>query len=123
MDLKVGPINSLFNGILEVRDKVEGERYNLKIDVEGKIGTVNALGSIQLSPEGEDTTVNFEGNAKLSGPIARLGQRVMSGVSRLFMKQFFKGLEQEVEKAKTVSGLTPPENRRHASWEYLLRLR
>ena len=47
--IKMGPINSGFKGTLEVRDKSEPLSYRLVIGVKGRIGTVDAEGTIALA--------------------------------------------------------------------------
>lgn len=107
MDIKMGPIKSLFNGTLEVVDKEEPKSYRLLIDVDAKIGTVSAQAGIALRPREDGTALFFEADTKLSGLLARMGQRVLSGVARLFTSQFFKALEQELSGAKTLEPVSP----------------
>ena len=94
-EIKMGPINSNFDGTLEVVDKVAPESYKLLISVDGKIGTIVATGAIALQPGNQGTILSFQGDAKLTGVMARMGQRVLSGVGRMFTNQFFKALERE----------------------------
>ena len=42
------------------------------------------------------TTVSFDGDVKLSGVLATMGQRVIGGVANTLTKQFFKNLESEL---------------------------
>lgn len=96
--VKMGPVNGTFKGSMAVVDKVAGESFKLKMKMNGKIGNVAAEGQIKLSPaDGNNTLVNFAGDAKLSGTLARTGQRVMSGVAKTMTNQFFKALEDEIE--------------------------
>ena len=95
-DIKMGPIKSACDGTLEVTDKVAPERYTLLINVDGKIGTVSAEGGFDLQDQDGSTVVNFSGDAKMNGILARMGQRVISGVARMFTKQFFSALEREL---------------------------
>ena len=95
-EIKMGPINSNFDGSLQVVDRVDLESYKLLISVDGKVGTVDAEGTIAVRVEDDRTIVSFAGDAKMTGVLARMGQRVISGVGRMFTKQFFKGLEQEL---------------------------
>mgnify|MGYP001173441322 CR=1 FL=1 len=94
--IKMGPINSGFTGTLEVRDKSEPLSYQLVIGVKGRIGTIDAEGTFGLRPKGSDTDVSFSGDARMTGVIARMGQRVLSGVAKMFTNQFFQGLEREL---------------------------
>ena len=97
LHIKLGPINTEFHGNMAVVDKVEEEYFRLLIDVDAKIGIVAAEGKIQLKPNGQGTLVEFVGDAKLSGKLAAMGQRVLSAVARMFTKQFFRALEQETK--------------------------
>ncbi|MXX37918.1 MAG: carbon monoxide dehydrogenase, partial [Gemmatimonadetes bacterium] len=91
-----GPINSTFNGALQVVDSKEPESYRLLIDVDGKIGQIAAKGHVRLAENHETTTVEVEGGSQLTGRLASMGQRLLSGVARMFTNQFFKALEREV---------------------------
>lgn len=96
-EVKIGPVKGSFKGDLEVADKVEPESFVLKVKQNSKIGNVAAEVKINLnSINEEETQMAFEGEAKMSGLLARTGQRVMSGVSNTLTKQFFKALEEEL---------------------------
>lgn len=107
--IKMGPINSTFSGTLRVVDRAAPERFRLLIDVAGKAGAVDAQATVATLPaagadtgagaEPERTTVTFSAEAKLTGLLVRMGQRVISGVGRLLTKQFFQALERELEGA------------------------
>ena len=94
--IKMGPVNSGFEGTFELRDKREPLGYRLIIEADGRIGTIAAEGTFELRREGDATIVSFNGDARLTGILARMGQRVLSGVGRMFTNQFFKALEGEV---------------------------
>jgi carbon monoxide dehydrogenase subunit G len=95
-DIKMGPINSGFDGTLEVADQVAPASYRLLVEVDSKIGAVSAEGLFNIQADGDGTVVAFQGDAKMSGVLARMGQRVISGVARMFTKQFFAALEEEL---------------------------
>lgn len=96
LHIKMGPINSAFNGALQVVDSKEPESYRLLIDVDGKIGQIRAEGRVRLADRGGETTVAVEGGSQLTGRLASMGQRLLSGVARMFTNQFFKALEREI---------------------------
>jgi carbon monoxide dehydrogenase subunit G len=99
--VKLGPVNGSFKGHMEVSDQVKPERFTLHMKQTSKIGNVNATGSIALKTiEGNQTEVAFDGDAKLSGTLARTGQRVLSGVARTMTNQFFSSLEKEINAVK-----------------------
>ena len=99
-EVKMGPVNGSFTGGLNISDKSEPESFTLHVKQNSKIGNVSADIKINLkSLSADQTEVSFNGKAKLSGLLARTGQRVLSGVSNTLSKQFFKALEKEIGEA------------------------
>ncbi|MBO9203725.1 MULTISPECIES: CoxG family protein [Niastella] len=97
LDIKLGPVNGSFTGNLQLDDLQEPSSFTLKGQQNSKIGNANAAIKINLLPVGtNDTEIAFEGDVKLSGMLASLGQRVMGGVSNTLSKQFFANLEKEL---------------------------
>lgn len=96
--VKMGPVSGSFSGDLKVADKREPEHFALKIQQSSKIGNVAADVGIDLDEATPGRTkLTFDGKARLSGLLARTGQRVLSGVANTLSKQFFKALEKELE--------------------------
>jgi carbon monoxide dehydrogenase subunit G len=96
-EVKMGPVNGSFNGTMEVADQKPQESFKLIIKQNSKIGNVSAEGSILLKNlNANQTEVIFSGDAKLSGTLARTGQRVLSGVANTLTDQFFLALENEI---------------------------
>lgn len=97
-DVKIGPVKGNFKGTLEVADPVAPEKFTLKMKQNSKIGNVSAEGVIALKAVSKDQTeVEFSGDARLSGTIARTSQRLVSGVAKTLTDQFFESLEQEIQ--------------------------
>ena len=95
--IMMGAVNGLFDGEMEVLDKVAPQSFTLKMTMNGKIGTVIAQGQLQFKPlNALQTEVIFSGDAQLSGTLARTGQRVMGGVAKTMTRQFFKSLEKQI---------------------------
>ena len=102
LDIKIGPVSSSFSGDLRMYDIMEQKGFTLKVQQNSKIGNANAVIKIDLMPVNEDQTeVSFNGEVKLSGLLATMGQRVIGGVAKTVSKQFFTNLEKELEKSKS----------------------
>lgn len=100
--VRVGPVKGNFNGNLSIKDKVDEESCTLVVDQKSKMGNVVAEIVMKFIPaEGGQTEVNYTGEAKMSGTLASMGQRIMSGVVSTLSKQFFKSMEEEIEKQKS----------------------
>ena len=96
-EVKIGPVKGSFKGKVDLEDKEAPKSFKLLVKQNSKIGNVSADIAINLSPVEEGCKVAFDGKAKLSGLLARTGQRVLSGVSNTLSKQFFAALEKELE--------------------------
>jgi len=100
-EVKIGPVKGNFKGSLEVVNAVPPEKFTLLIKQKSKIGNVSAEGTISLKPQDKNTTeVEFAGDAKLSGTIARTSQRLVNGVAKSLTSQFFESLEVEIAERK-----------------------
>ncbi|CCH02897.1 hypothetical protein FAES_4898 [Fibrella aestuarina BUZ 2] len=100
-EIKLGPVSGSFSGSLSLADIRENEGYTLLVKQNSKIGNADATVNMALKPVGDNQTeVSFDGNARLSGLLARTGQRVISGVATTLTKQFFENLEGAVANAQ-----------------------
>ncbi len=66
-----------------------------------RIGNADVKVHMNLaSSDNNKSTLNFDGNTKLSGLNARTGQRVLSGVANVITKEVFEALEAHIESIK-----------------------
>lgn len=90
--LGIAAIRGEYTGWLEIRDAKSPESYRLQIHAQGSAGFVDADMVIELVQEGSSTTVRYAVTAQTGGLIAGVGQRILSGVAKMFIKDFFKSL-------------------------------
>jgi carbon monoxide dehydrogenase subunit G len=104
-EVKMGPVSGTFEGTMETINLNPMESFTLIMKQNSKIGNVVAEGNIVLKTIDEGhTEMLFDGEAKLSGLLARTGQRVLSGVANSLVGMFFKALEKEIEQANSPEG-------------------
>lgn len=109
-EIKIGPVQGSFKGDLSIKDKKEPEGFILVLSQKSKIGNATAEVKLNIIPQtAEETKVKYEGKAKLSGVLARTGQRVIGGVVKTLAKQFFKALEAELAKGTSDAEVSPSE--------------
>lgn len=97
-EIKLGPVSGKFSGGLTLTNIQEPSRFTLNVTQNSKIGNADAEIKINLFDLGNSQTeLSFEGDAKLSGLLARTGQRVLSGVANSLTKQFFENFEEELQ--------------------------
>lgn len=105
LEIKLGPVNSSFTGDLQLEDITEQKGFTLKVQQKSKIGNANAAIKINLLAINDgQTEVVFDGDAKLSGMLAGMGQRLIGGVSNTLTKQFFSNLEKELKPPVPLKG-------------------
>lgn len=96
-EIKLGPVIGKFSGGLTLTEINEPTTFTLNVTQNSKIGNADAEIKINLHDLGNSQTeLSFEGDAKLSGLLARTGQRVLSGVANSLTKQFFENFEEEL---------------------------
>ena len=97
ISMKLGPVSSSFTGNLQMEDIQQEKGFTLKVQQNSKIGNANAAIKIDITPVVENQTeVSFEGDVKLSGMLASMGQRVLGGVANTLSKQFFTNMDKEL---------------------------
>jgi carbon monoxide dehydrogenase subunit G len=101
LEIKLGPVSGSFNGNLSMEEIDVPKGFTLKVQQNSKIGNANAAIKIGLqNVEETKTEVSFDGDVKLSGLLASMGQRVIGGVANTLSKQFFSNLEKEINGQK-----------------------
>ncbi len=96
-DIRMGPVKGRFTGSLAIEDKVAPESCTIVLDQKSKIGNVKASITLKLVPLADyQTAVGYTGEARMSGMLARMGQRLLGGVVSTLAKQFFSAFEKEV---------------------------
>lgn len=97
-EIKLGPVSGKFSGGLTLTNIQEPSTFTLNVIQNSKIGNADAEIKINLFDLGNSQTeLSFDGDAKLSGLLARTGQRVLSGVANSLTKQFFENFEEELQ--------------------------
>lgn len=97
LGVKLGPVSASFAGNLHMEDVVQDMGFTLKVQQNSKVGNASAAIQIGLVPVGDhQTEVAFDGDVKLSGMLASMGQRLIGGVANTLSKQFFQNLEKEL---------------------------
>ena len=96
-DIKLGPVSGSFAGDLQLENLEAPQRFTLNLQQCSKIGNAKGMINISLQPVDEaKTELSFEGDVKLSGLLASMGQRIVGGVASTLTKQFFHNLEKEL---------------------------
>ena len=94
MEVGIGPIKGTFHGKIQMKEKEPPRSYRLVIEGSGAAGFVRGEGALTLQPESDDTTaVLVSGDGQVGGIMAGVGQRLVEGVAKQLMGQFFKCMQ------------------------------
>ena len=97
LEIGVGPIKGAFGGKILMCDKNPPLSYKLIVDGSGAAGFVRGDGKLTLEQsEGDKTAVLVSGDAQVGGLIAGVGQRLLEGVAKQMMAQFFRCLQSQL---------------------------
>jgi carbon monoxide dehydrogenase subunit G len=96
IEVGVGPVKGTYDGKVSIADRSEPERMTLKVEGGGKAGTIKATGELRLEERDGKTLVAYSGDAQVTGLIASVGHRLIGGVAKQMVGEFFKALEREL---------------------------
>ncbi len=88
-----------YKGAVKIGALNRPESYAIAVAGRGAAGFVNGEGKVALRPDGGQTVVDVAGSAKVGGAIARVGQRLLGGVSKTMTDRFFQCLKQKIDAA------------------------
>ena len=90
MKVGVGAIKGTFEGKVKLLDQEPPRKYRMAIEGKGGPGFVRGEAVMELSEtEGGGTRVAYDADVQVGGLIASVGQRMLGGVSRMMLDQFF----------------------------------
>ena len=99
LEISMGPIGTSFSGNAQMEDIVEQKKFTLKMQQSNKMGNANSTMKVELVPVNDsETEVIFDGELKITGLLASMGQKVLSCAANILTKQFFANLDHELAK-------------------------
>jgi carbon monoxide dehydrogenase subunit G len=96
LKLGIAAIKGNYSAQVKVSDKTPPEGYRLTISGSGGPGFVNVDGHLKLVPQDAQTRVDYRFDVQVGGMIAAVGQRMLGGVAKMMMGEFFKGLQKQL---------------------------
>lgn len=92
----VGAIRGNYKSTIRLTDIAEPSSYKMNVEGKGGSGFVKGIAAIELAEQGEQTVLNVVGDGNVSGPVAGVGQRMLGGVAKMLMGQFFECLKKQL---------------------------
>lgn len=97
MRLKVGPVQGVFQGTVELSNLQAPESYHMKVNGKGPQGIVDGSGDVRLEETDAGTIMHYDGVAQVSGRIASVGQRLMDSSAKAITRQSLQNLDAQIQ--------------------------
>lgn len=93
----VGAVKGTYAGEVHLTDQNRPKSYVMHASGAGAPGQVRATVTIELAPsEDSSTTLTYSADAVVGGPVAGVGQRMITGVAKRLAAQFFTAIDAEL---------------------------
>lgn len=93
LTVALAAITGTYEGTVVLSDLVPPTSYRLTAEGQGRPGFVKGSSTIALRGQGDSTVVDVTATVQTGGSIARLGQRLIGGVSKMMLDRFFACLQ------------------------------
>jgi putrescine aminotransferase len=118
ISLEVGPVKDTYEGRLGYEDEQAPRACTIVVETKGRSGRMAGRGAMQLeSHDGGQTLLRYDGDFKVSGPVAAAGQRMIAGVARKTIERTLDGIGRRLtEDPAPASAPAPAPKRTTAFW-------
>lgn len=103
LGINMGPIKGEFTADVEQVDMIEPVSYRLLVKAKGKPGELDADAAMTFEETEAGTVLTCNADVEATGLLATVGQRIMGGVAKVIIGQFFKDIDKQAKKAASIS--------------------
>ncbi len=96
LDIKVGPVQGVFQGKVQLDEIDPPNGYTMQLDGQGAPGFVKATARVAIAADGDGTMMTYDGDAQVGGRIASVGQRLLDSSAKAIIKQSLEGLNAQI---------------------------
>ncbi|MFZ3588859.1 CoxG family protein [Bacillus sp. DJP31] len=97
LSIGIPPVNGKYESIIEIEEIEKAKTYKLIITAEGDAGNVKATGLINLLEEQKNkTNLSYTFEAEVGGKVSMVGGKILNGVGKLIIQDFFKKFGKEL---------------------------
>ena len=98
LELKVAAIGGNFEGSVKLSEMNPPNSCLINVSGDGTLGIGKGTARITITANEDDTArITYEAEGEVSGLVAGVGQRVLMGVAKHLVRQFFTALKKEFE--------------------------
>ena len=89
MKVGVAAIKGTFEGKVKLSDLEPPNRYRMAVEGSGGPGFIRGDAGMQMTDVDGGTKVSYDADVQVGGLIASVGQRMLGGVTKMMLDQFF----------------------------------
>jgi uncharacterized protein len=93
MKVGIASVKGTYKGKVSIKDKQPPSHYVLSGEGSGGPGFMQGEVAIDLEEKNGQTVLKYHTDAQVGGLIASIGQRMLNGVAKMMVDQFFKKVE------------------------------
>lgn len=97
MKVGVAAVKGTYTGKLALTDKNPPESYVLQVEGSGGPGWLKGSATFRFHEDPAGTKVDYQWDVQVGGLVAGVGQRILSGVAKMMIDQFFKDMKKALE--------------------------
>lgn len=96
LNLKVASVGGSFDGEIALSEKQPPTQCKITVSGAGSLGHGSGEATFALSGNADGIKMIYNGEGEIGGLVAGVGQRILKGVAKHLIKQFFTALRREV---------------------------
>ena len=97
MKVGIGAVRGKYRATVTISEVVSPSSFRMTVTGKGSAGTIKGDGTVTLSENDGATQVAVDGEAQVSGVIARVGQRLMGAAAKSLLGRFFDCMSMRVD--------------------------
>lgn len=99
MTVGIGMVKGTYTGKVVLTNINSPTDYQMEVEGSGRPGFVKGTGAIQLSENEGNTDIAYDGDVEVGGPVGAVAQRMLGGVAKRMVDQFFGCIAQQITTA------------------------
>jgi carbon monoxide dehydrogenase subunit G len=92
----IGVIKGLYHGSLELTEEEPYSGASIEIDARSGHAEIHGTGKVRLESSEGGTRITYEGEARINGMLAAVGQRLLPSASKSLIAAFLRNVEEEL---------------------------
>lgn len=93
ISLRLPGVVGTYRTVVRLVDSEPPARGELEGELEGSLGTIRGRATFRLTDAGVGTRIDYEGQAVIGGPLARLDSRFVEGLAGSLIEQGLRNME------------------------------